>query len=89
MHTILFGSLHYFAHRTQGHLSHMYTCIFSSFNVVSVYEETTLLNHFLLSMQRSLTGSQLPNQGLNTGHNSETLKSLTTGHQGTHLIRFF
>ena len=89
MYTILFDSLHYFAHDTQGHLTHMHTYIFFSFNMVSVYEETALLNHFFLSMQHSLTGSQFPNQGLNTGHDSESLKSLTRGHQGTHLIRFF
>ena len=88
MYTILFDSLHYFAHHTQGHLTHMHTYIFSSFNMVSMYEETTLLNHFFLSMQPSLTGSQFPNQGLNSGHDSESLKSLTIGHQGTHLISF-
>lgn len=60
MHTILFGSLHYFAHRTQGHLSHMYTCIFPWFQCM---KKPHYLTHFLLSMQRSLTGSQLPQPG--------------------------
>ena len=54
-----------------------------------MYEETVLLNHFFLSMQHSLAESQFPSQGLNINYDSESVKSLTIGYQGTHLIRFF
>ena len=54
-----------------------------------MYEETVLLNHFFLSMQHSLAESQFPSQGLNINYDSESLKSLTIGYQGTHLISCF